>query len=255
MRWMAAIALAALLAGPMADLTSKLLTDNPVASVAFAEEGAEAPASGGGSSYNWWDALKASGACGVVIILLSIAFLALAIQYAVEQKREKLMPPHVLAELEQLFEEQAYDEAAEMCQAEDCYLTRIVGAGLAQMEGGYDSIMKGVELTGDEETTKYFMKLSNLALIAGVSPMLGLFGTVQGMIEAFAVIASTSGGANPAQLADSISKALMTTFEGLLVAIPCTCAFHFLRNRLINITLETASFVASLFQRFRNQAA
>lgn len=109
MRWMAAIALAALLAGPLADLTSMLLTDNPVAGVAYAEDDAGAPAQSSGGSYNWWDALKASGVCGIVIILLSIAFLALAIQYAVEQKREKLMPPHVLAELEQLFEEQAYD--------------------------------------------------------------------------------------------------------------------------------------------------
>lgn len=248
MRWIAAILVAAMLAGSVGDIVTAQFTDNPAPSIVFAqEEAGDVPATG----RTWWDNIKAGGPIGFLIILLSVAMLALIIQYTVEQKHDKLVPPHVVAELEQLFEEQAFDEAAEMCQAEDTYLTRIVGGGLARMEGGFDAIMKGVEIAGDEETTKLLQKLSNLGLIAGVAPMLGLFGTVSGMISAFNVIATTAGGASPAQLADGISQALVTTFLGLLVAIPALTGLHFLKSRAIKISMETATIVSDMFERLR----
>jgi biopolymer transport protein ExbB len=247
MRWIAAILMAAVLAGSIGDWVTAQFTDNPAPCVVFAQEEGEVPTGG----RTWWDNIKAGGPIGFLIILMSVAMLALIIQYTVEQKHDKLVPPHVVAELEQLFEEQAFDEAAEMCQAEDTYLTRIVGGGLSRMEGGFDAIMKGVEIAGDEETTKLLQKLANLALIAGIAPMLGLFGTVAGMISAFNVIASTAGGASPAQLADGISMALVTTFLGLLVAIPALAGLHFLKARAIKVSMETSTIVSDMFERLR----
>lgn len=253
MRWMAMLALAALLVGVAADVAHEFGFQT-VASVACAEEGS-GPEAEVLRQRTWWDSIKAAGWVGAIIFLQSIATLALVIQYSVEQKREKLLPPHLVTELEQLFEEQAYDEAAELCQTEDCYFTRIVAAGLSNMEGGYDNIMKAVESAGDEETGKLFGKLSNLSLMIATAPMMGLYGTVTGMIGAFNVIASTAGGATPAQLADGISEALVTTFEGLTVAIPTSFAFHFLKNRVIAVSVETGSIVGDLFVRFRQPAA
>jgi len=254
MRWVATLVLTAVLAVPVSSYIVAQIIDAPVPGVAFAE-GEEAAADGGGKSRTFLDSVKAGGAVGHFIILLSVAALALIIQYSVEQKHDKMIPPHVVAELEQLFEEQAYDEAAELCQAEDCYMTRIVGAGLAKMEGGYDSIMKAVDAAGNEESTKMFAKLSNLTLLVGVGPMLGLYGTVTGMISAFNVIASTAGGASPAQLADGISEALVTTFEGLTVAIPTSVAYHFLKMRAIRITLESGNIASNLFDKLKQPAA
>ncbi|MBE7462429.1 MAG: MotA/TolQ/ExbB proton channel family protein [Planctomycetes bacterium] len=252
MRWISAIVLAAVLAGPVADWGVALATGNPTAGLVFAQEEGEAAAV---KSYTMWDSIKAGGAIGALIILISVASLALVIQYTVEQKHDKLIPPHLIAELEQLFEEQAYDEAADMCQAQPCYLTNIVGAGLAQMEGGYDAIMKGLETAGEEETTRLFSKLSNLSLIASIAPMMGLFGTVSGMIGAFNIIASTAGGASPGQLASGISEALVTTFLGLVVAMPTLVAYHFLRARAIKVSMESGSILTNLFERFRQPAS
>lgn len=251
MRWMAMISLAALLVGVAVDVSHGLGIQT-VASVANAEEGSEAEVV---RTRTWWDAIKAAGWVGAIIFLVSIAALALIIQYTVEQKAEKLLPPHLVTELGNLFEEQAYDDAAQLCQTEDCFFTRIVGSGLKNMDGGYDVIMKAVETTGDEEVGKLFGKLSNLSLIVAVGPMLGLYGTVTGMISAFNVIASTAGGATPAQLADGISEALVTTFEGLTVAIPCSVAFHFLKGRVVRVSMETGGIVGDLFARFRQPAA
>lgn len=251
MRWMAMISLAALLVGVAVDVSHGLGIQT-VASVANAEEGAEAEVV---RSHTWWDAMKAGGVVGVIIFLVSIAALALIIQYTVEQKAEKLLPPHLVTELGSLFEEQAYDDAAQLCQTEDCFLTRIVGSGLKNMDGGYDGVMKAVETAGDEETGKLFGKLANLSMIVAVAPMMGLYGTVTGMITAFNTIASTAGGATPAQLAEGISQALVTTFLGLTVAIPTSVAFHFLKSRVVRVSMETGGIVGDLFARFRQPAA
>jgi biopolymer transport protein ExbB len=81
--------------------------------------------------------------------------------------------------------------------------------------------------------------------------MLGLLGTVSGMVKSFNVIASSQGQASPADLAIGISQALLTTMEGLIVAIPVTAVFAFLRNRLIRTVIETGAIIEDLFERFR----
>jgi biopolymer transport protein ExbB len=91
-----------------------------------------------------------------------------------------------------------------------------------------------------------------VAVLASVSPMLGLFGTVQGMIQSFHTIATTQNP-SPAELAGGIYVALLTTLEGLLVAIPATAAFAYLRNRLVRSTIEVGAIVEDLFERFRPQ--
>lgn len=263
MRWISMLAITLLLAGPAAGLATRIWgeqqTTTTAAASAWAQEGDGADGEGGGGDtgerFTWWRALVQTGVIGLIILLLSIAGLALSVQYAVEQKRDKLIPPHVVGSLEQFFEDQAYDEAAEMCEVEDCQLTRIVGAGLAQMENGTEAMFSSMETVNDEESTRVFQRLSNLALIAGVSPMLGLYGTVIGMITAFNKIAESQGAASAAQLADGISMALATTFEGLTVAIPVMAAYHFLKGRALNVTAETNSIVASLFERFRSQGS
>ena len=80
---------------------------------------------------------------------------------------------------------------------------------------------------------------------------MGLLGTVMGMVTAFNEIARSQGQANPADLASGISQALLTTMLGLIVAIPVTAAFAFLRNRLIKTIIETGAIVEDLFERFR----
>ena len=81
--------------------------------------------------------------------------------------------------------------------------------------------------------------------------MMGLLGTVSGMVKAFNTIATTQGQASPAELADGISQALLTTMFGLVVAIPTTAAFAYLRNNLITSVIEVGAMVEDLFERFR----
>ena len=211
----------------------------------------DTPKAPGAESVTLGKIFKDGGAIGWVIVGLSVIGLALIISDFVEMRKEKLAPPDLIEEIEALFEAGEYQEAIELCEAEPNYFTNVVAAGLPKMSASFTAMEKAIEESGDEESIKLHTKLSWLSLIANVSPMLGLLGTVMGMIAAFNVIASTKGQADPAQLSGGISSALITTMFGLIVAIPITASFVFLRNRVIKHSLEISAVVGDLFERFR----
>jgi len=204
-----------------------------------------------GGQWGWKQVIMAMGSCGIVIVLLSVAGLALVIQYGVELRHDKMIPPHILSEIEQLFEQEQYEQAIELCESDDSFFSRIFGAGLAKMGSGYGRMVEAIQEATEEEVTSWYHKIGWLSLIGTVAPMLGLLGTVIGMIEGFSVIASKGGAANPAELAESISKALVTTYEGLVVAMPVLTAYQFFKNKIGRLTLELGVVAGDLLDRFR----
>jgi biopolymer transport protein ExbB len=198
-----------------------------------------------------WDNIVAGGITEALIILLSVVGLALIIEHAVSIRREKLIPPYILSELESLLDEEEFEEAMDVCDREDAMFCRIAGAGLSKVGSGYGAMREAVEEVSDEEATTLHQKISYLSLIASVAPMLGLLGTVIGMIESFNTIAAMRGMANASDLADGISKALVTTCTGLIVAIPVLSAYMFFRNRVLKLTQEATAISNELIDRFR----
>jgi biopolymer transport protein ExbB len=197
------------------------------------------------------DVFTKSGGIGILIIVLSVIALAVIIENMVTLKRDKLAPPDLIDEVQALFDEGQYQEAMELCENEPCFFTRIAGAGITKVGHQFEVIEQSITEMGDEESIRLHQKIGWLALISNVAPMMGLLGTVGGMIKAFNAIASSGGQANPAELAEGISEALLTTMLGLSVAIPTTAAFAFLRNRLVKTVIEVGAIVEDLFERFR----
>jgi biopolymer transport protein ExbB len=105
----------------------------------------------------------------------------------------------------------------------------------------------------EEETIKLQQKISWLNLIANLAPMMGLLGTVYGMIVAFNEITKLGPNVTPADLSTGISAALVTTMLGLIVAIPTMAAFFYFRNKVIKVSLELAAIADDLVERFRPQ--
>ena len=217
------------------------------AAPALAQDGESAAADSGQSV---GDILAGGGPIGGLIILLSIVALALIIENLVSLKRDKLAPPELIDELEALFDEEQFQEAMDLCESEPTLLTRTVAAGIGKISHGFDSIEKSLEEMGDEEAVKLHQKIGWLSVISNVAPMMGLLGTVSGMVASFRVIA-TSKNPDPSELADGISMALLTTLFGLIVAIPTTAAFAYLRNNLVRSVIEVGAIVEDLFERFR----
>ena len=201
------------------------------------------------------DALVDSGPIGLVIILCSIIGVSLAITFAFQIRRDVLVPPDLLEQVQALMEDEDYEEAYHVCEADRSFLGVILSSGLARVGEGYTEMNEAVQDAGDIESTKLHQKVGYLSLIANIAPMLGLFGTVAGMIKTFNTLANSPVQPAPRDLAGGISMALGTTFLGLLVAIPMSVIYVFFRNRVVNVVHEVGAITEELLGRFKQAGA
>jgi biopolymer transport protein ExbB len=191
------------------------------------------------------------GTIGAMIILLSVAAIGLIIEHFVSIRRGKLMPDLVMYELEELIQNHKIDEAIDVCDAagNDCLVAAVVRAALVRYQGaqfGFAEYKAAAEEAGESQIGRLYRKTTALALIAAIAPMLGLTGTVMGMITSFNTIAATGGMARPDELASGIGQALITTLEGLCVAMPSMVAVSFFRNRIDSLAAEAGSRVEQI---------
>lgn len=190
--------------------------------------------------------ITGGGVVGGVILLLSVVAAALAVALLLRLRRERLMPSASLSVLATLLSRGRPEQALEHCMRpeNDCYLCRILVPGLNRfLRSGFGAIeLRGaIEEAGGEETARLYRATDALGVIGSVAPLLGLLGTVQGMIGAFDTVAV--GAADPGYyglLAGNISLALITTLQGLVVAIPCVILYSFFRNRIDAIAADAA---------------
>jgi len=198
--------------------------------------------------------LKGDGTIGWVIIFLSVVGLALIIEHAINVSRDKLAPPDVIEHLESLLDAQNVQEAYDFCEANPGYLTNVMAAALPKLSHGFDSMEQAAHDVEEEESIKLHAKISWLSLIGNIAPLLGLLGTVAGMLRAFGKIETTQNP-SPSELAGGIKMALVTTMLGLTVAVPVMVGFFFFRNRVVRIILEIAAITEDLLDRFRPQGS
>jgi biopolymer transport protein ExbB len=196
----------------------------------------------------FWDTLKAGGITGLIIILLSFVAVGFMIEHSLSIRKSRLMPDDEIDELQRLIAAGNISGAIEYCnQPERTSLaSEVILAGLERYQAsefGFAEYKSAVEEAGEESTARLYRKIDVLSVLGAIAPMLGLFGTVDGMMEAFNVMASTGGAAKPADLADSISKALVTTWLGLIVAIPSMAAYSYFRNTIDSLVAETGKRV------------
>lgn len=195
-----------------------------------------------------WEMYVASGLIGYIITVLSAVGLGFVVEHFITIRKSIIMPDHVVTDLDNLLRKGQLDEAQAYCQQPQnvSLFSQVVLAGIERYRGsefGFAEYKAAVEEAGEEQTSRLYRKTEVLGVIGAIAPMLGLLGTVQGMILGFNMIALTGGAAKPEDLASSISLALVTTFEGLVVAIPAMVAFSFFRNRIDTLVSEAGKKV------------
>src|SRR3954452_8835025 len=189
------------------------------------------------------DSIKAGGYIGIIIILMSVVAVAFVIEHSITIRKERLMPEAAMGQVEEVIARGDLQAAAQFCEDPRNYslATDVILAGLERYQSsefGFADYKSAVEEAGEDNTARLYRKTDGLNIIGVIAPMLGLFGTVEGMMESFNIIASQEGAAQPFQLADSISKALVTTWLGLVVAIPSMVAFSYFRNKIDSLVSE-----------------
>ena len=185
------------------------------------------------------------GFIGWIIVALSIVAVCLVVIHAVQIRRTSLLPPIQVVAIRDLLTEGRVDGALDYCSQapNDSFLTRILAPGLTRFlrsPFGAFEIKQAIEEAGQEQAARLYRATDGLGIIGTVAPLLGLLGTVQGMIGAFDTVASSAvNDANYYEaLAGNISLALITTMQGLIVAIPCVTLFTVFRNRIDAIAAE-----------------
>lgn len=217
----------------------------------FGQDGITTKASG--TEISFWQTITAGGMIGYLILSMSLVSLAFIVEHFLSIRRERLLPSALIEGLEHKLAGEKHEEAAKLCEQDDSYLATVVGAGLTQVGAmfGFFDMQNAMQEASERELSKLYRKLEYLTFIASCAPMLGLLGTVTGMISAFNEIAQTEGAARPSQLAGGISEALVTTCLGLIVAIPTMFFVSHFRNRIQSYVGEAETVVEKLMGRFR----
>jgi len=239
---------------------------------AFAQEAAPAPAAAGsgeitleqakaeaekGGGNDFISVVISSGPLGIALwlslLLTSMAGVYLCIDAFVKIRESRIMPMELLNKVRAAMDEGDVGKALEYCKAEPTILSNILRAGFENVEEGFDVIQESINAVADLESERLLQRVTYLSVVSNLAPMLGLLGTVQGMIYAFATLATQSAGAaQQAMLASNIAQALYTTAAGLVVAVPTVAFFYFFRNRANNIILSMVILTNDLIKTLRN---
>lgn len=181
--------------------------------------------------------------CVGAILVMSVLSLVAIVDHFFSITRRRILPTGTMDELERLVLHGELQRAMQLCRDKENYsmATELVLAGLERFhtsEFGFAEYRTAVEEAGEDLTGRLYRRTEFLNLSSSVSPMLGLLGTVIGMIEAFTTIASRQGMATPQELAGGIGDALITTLLGLIVAIPSMVALSYFRTRIDSLVSE-----------------
>jgi biopolymer transport protein ExbB len=188
----------------------------------------------------------------VIFLAISFVFVALIVMNIMSIRRQSVAPPDLVQNFEALLNEKRFQDAYELAKSDDSFLGHVLAAGLAKLQEGYPQAVEAMQEVGEDENMRLEQRLSYIALIGTVSPMVGLLGTVDGMVAAFRVIAASNTQPKPSELAQGISMALITTLVGLWLAIPAIAVFGYFRNRLQRLVLEVGIYSERLMNRFQN---
>ncbi|TWT80665.1 Biopolymer transport protein ExbB [Planctomycetes bacterium CA13] len=192
----------------------------------------------------WFDIILSGGVVGLLILLvlfaLSITATYLVFDQVMTLRRKEISPDGVSDAVRQSLLNGRVAEADAACRREPSVLSVVLLSGLSELEFGWREVEKGVEDSLAEQSARLMRRIEYLSVIGNIAPMVGLLGTVTGMIFAFQQVATTRGAAGAGDLAEGIYQALVTTVGGLIVAIPSLAAYAICRNRVDSLIAQVA---------------
>ena len=189
------------------------------------------------------------------LLILSAVNIGMIGYLALNNQRKSIIPDGVVAEVRRMLAAGEYKQALDLTRSDDSFFSKVLHAGLVASPQGVAAATHALEQTSDMLVTARMRPIDFLYMLGQVSPMMGLLGTVYGIIFAFRVFVSMGGNASPALLAGGIGTALVATFWGLIVAIPALGGYAVLRGKVDALTTEASHVAEELFTQFRSKPA
>ncbi len=205
-----------------------------------------------------WDLIKAGGAIEIILIVLSLVCYTLALHWTLTIKRETLLPDGLADEVHECFADGVTDETVEnargILENDTSLLGNVLAAALDKRDFGYDAMKEAAESVGIAEHNRYMGRVGWLSLFASSATLLGLLGTVSGIIGSFLKMANNPGGVDANKLAENIGEALVCTATGLGIAIGALYFFFFLRGRVNQAAIDAGVIANEILDYFRPQS-
>ncbi len=185
-----------------------------------------------------WEIIQKGGIVMYPILLCSILSVAIFLERLWTLRESKIIPKKFIKEVEEFIRMKKYNEAIALCSTSNSSIARIIYAGLKKVGAPKDEIKEAITEQGKQEAIELERFLTTLGTIAGVSPLLGLLGTVTGMIKTFNVLAISKQLGDPGMLSAGISEALITTAAGLIVAIPSFIFYKYFSSKVDKLVIR-----------------
>ena len=196
--------------------------------------------------------LSKGGIVMIPIIFCSFFALAVFIERFLSLKRQKVIPADLFDEVKVHIQDNRAAEALEICGKNDSSLARIITAGIKNHGKPREAVKEAIEEAGRREVALLDKYTGIMGTIANITPLLGLLGTVSGMIKAFNVISAVGVG-EPAVLAGGISEALITTASGLTVAIPTFVGYKYILSRADSLVMEMEDYSIDVVELMKGE--
>jgi biopolymer transport protein ExbB len=203
------------------------------------------------SRLSTWQLIRMGGWLMVPIALCSLLAVAFAAERLINLRASVVAPPDLVRDLENRLAGGDLNGAHELCRKRDCALSRILDAGLEAYPQGWERAEKSIEETGAREIAAMRQNVRPLKIISELAPLLGLLGTIQGMMGAFQKVSTLGVGRKTELFAGDIFLALVTTAAGLTVAIPSLFFYYYLAGRIEGHVLAIDRLSAQLLRRLR----
>lgn len=196
--------------------------------------------------------IETSGWIGAIILGISFYFVYVVVYSFLTFKLEEACPPELVAAFEDSLKKRDLNTAYKLTKADESILGNALRAGMQTLPYGLSNAREAMDRQGETNVVQMDRQISMLAVIGSLGPMIGLLGTLKGMISSFSVIARSGTQLKPAEVAGGISEALVLTFEGVALSVPAIYFFAFFKNKISHISSETMSTADDFLLRAHN---
>lgn len=200
------------------------------------------------------DTLLRGGFMMVPILLGSILALTIVIERLWALQKSRIVPVDFIKRMQDMLGQGKHSEAISACRENDTHMARVLAAGLEQQSRPRAEIVEALELAGRKESSSLSRWVGALGAIAALEPLMGLLGTVLGLIESFQEVEKLKVVGNPSVVASGVWQALITTAAGLIIAIPTYAMYRYFRSRVGFMMMEMESYAFDLVQKLTSPA-
>ncbi len=185
-----------------------------------------------------------------VIAVMSFYLIALVVWMALHYRTPAAIPPDLVRKIRELLDQNKFNDAYHQAAEDSSFLARVLASGVRKLPAGVAQGLRAMEMANEDITMEMEHRTTYLATVGTLGPMIGLVGTVYGMIMAFQVIAVEGSSPQASQLAAGISTALYATLEGIAISIPAIFFYALYRNRIARLSLEVGMTAEPLLEQF-----